>query len=116
MEVQLYIGMVMGSLYFITKLGLFWLITKPMPSVRRWIHRTALAQAVLDCVFGYLGMHVFTLAGGSILSMIAMITFAVCSMTYIFTHVVTHKIRRMFDGYRKPNIQRSNVGSYSYHI
>jgi len=96
-EMHLWIGMVMGIVYFVAKLGLFWLVTSK--SIRKWIHRHTIVQAALDTVFAYLGMHVFSLAGGSVISMIAMITFAACSMLYIFMFIGVHKVEEVYHGY-----------------
>ena len=66
-------------------------------NMRTWIHKHSVVQAILDTIWGYLGMHVFALAGGSVIAMIAMITFAACSMSYIFTFIVIHKIEGVKD-------------------
>lgn len=94
-EMHLWIGIVMGVVYFIAKWGLFILVTTK--NMRRWIHKHSLVQAALDTVFAYLGMHVFALAGGSVISMIAMIAFAACSMSYIFTFIAIHKLEEVKD-------------------
>ena len=91
----------MGIGYFIVKLGLWYLITKPFPTFRRWVSRTTLAQALLDTGFGFLGMHVFAMAGGSIVSMIAMVGFCACSMLYIFTHIAINKGKEVYNGYNQ---------------
>lgn len=88
MQIMLIVGAVIGTLLYLTKLGLFVLVTKPFPGLRRWIHRHALAQAVLDTIFGFLGMHVVSLSGGSLTAMISMVVFGAWSMLYIFMHIV----------------------------
>ena len=96
MLMNLYIGMIMGAVYFVAKLGLFTLVTTK--GMRRWINKHTLVQAGLDTVWGVLGMKVFSMAEGSI-SMIAMITFTACCMLYIFTHIGINKAEVIWNEY-----------------
>ena len=63
------------------------------------MHKKPWVQAILDTGFGALGMKVFVMAGGSVISMIAMITFTACAMFYIFSHITINKMEDVYHGY-----------------
>lgn len=56
------------------------------------MHSKPLVQGILDVLFGMSAIHIITIAGGSLVAMIAMVTFGACSMAYIMMHITANKI------------------------
>ena len=83
MELLLYIAVASGAALYAGKLYIMSVALRPAPRFKAWIHRTPLALVAMDVLFGFMGMHVVMLGGGSVMSMITMISFGVCSALYI---------------------------------
>jgi hypothetical protein len=83
------LGVVLGTLLFVAKLGSFRLLVPK--KIRRWIHTQPIAQGVLDIIFGYLGLHVLAVGGGSMLAMMALVVYTAESMLYIYLNIMARK-------------------------
>jgi len=108
----------MGFLLLLTKWGSFWLLTGgekqwyiwyPLKKggaepVRDWTYRSSVRKGIVDIGAGYLGMHVLTAFGGSIIAMISMVTYTITCMTIIFLPYIgkwfERKIKRIIYGRR----------------
>lgn len=85
MEMFLIVGSIVGTILYFSKAGLFYLLTKPIPRFRKFVHSNMYAMATMDICFGYISSH--ALGSGSIISIIATTVFGAWTMSFIFINL-----------------------------
>jgi TM2 domain-containing membrane protein YozV len=93
MELLMYISVGAGVLLYVTKLISFYAIMSPFPRFKKWLVAKPVRLAIIDLLFGIMGMHVISLAGGTMASMFIMIVFGACSIIYLCIMVCWSKIQ-----------------------
>jgi hypothetical protein len=83
MLILFYIAVFAGIMLYVTKLISFYAMLSPFPRFKKWMIASPFRLAVIDLVFGYLGMHVISIAAGSVSAMMIMIVFGTCSIIYL---------------------------------
>lgn len=104
MQILFYISLFAGILLYVTKLISFYAFMSPFPRAMAWLKGSPFRLAFIDVVFGFLGMHVISIAAGSVSAMFIMIVFGTCSILYLtfMTGVIKYKQRKL-------NLARSTV-------
>jgi hypothetical protein len=82
--------------------------------IRDVIGENPLLLFLVDAVFGYLGLHVLAIMGGSIISGIALVAYTVICMLVIFMKITAKKVARMFAPKRQPAWKSSSSKQYSF--
>lgn len=83
LELILIAAVVAGVFLYITKLISFYAFLSPFPKFKKWMTAKPVRLAVIDLIFGLLGMHVVSIASGSVTAMMIMIVFGTCSIIYL---------------------------------
>lgn len=83
MLILFYISVFAGIMLYVTKLISFYAILSPFPRFKKWMIANPFRLAIIDLVFGFLGMHVISIAAGSVSAMMIMIVFGTCSVIYL---------------------------------
>jgi hypothetical protein len=91
MQVLLYISIFAGVMLYITKLISYYALMAPFPRLSKYIQSSPFRLALLDLIFGFMGLHVISLAAGSVTAMFIMIVFGTCSIIYLC--IMTAKIK-----------------------
>jgi hypothetical protein len=110
-------GIILGALLLLVKYGSFYLLTGgehqwrvPFTDegIRDWTYRSSVRTGLLDLGAGYLGMHALVAFGGSIIAMVAMVTYMIVCMSIIFSGVLARKVKTVATNfwYGKDNVAK----------
>lgn len=91
MEILAWISLFAGIMLYVTKLISFYALLSPFPKFKKWMVAKPVRLAIIDIIFGLLGMHVISIASGSVTAMFIMIVFGTCSIMYL--SMMTLKIK-----------------------
>jgi hypothetical protein len=94
MLILLYVSIFAGIVLYVTKLVSFYSFLSPFPRFKTWMLASPFRLAIVDLFFAYLGMHVISLAAGSVTAMMIMISFGACSITYLSVMTVIIKLKQ----------------------
>ena len=83
MQTIFLVAVIGGVVLYLSKLVSFYALLSPFPGFKRWIVAKPVRLAVLDLLFGFMGLHVVAIAAGSVTAMMIMITFGACSIIYL---------------------------------
>lgn len=89
MQVIAIIAICAGAFLYLCKWASFALLCPRWIKTR--IHGKPMLLGFLDLFFGYLAMHVISMAGGAVMAMLTLISFSVCSMVYIGLDLLVYK-------------------------
>lgn len=83
MLILFYVAVFAGIMLYVAKLISFYALLSPFPGFKKWLKAKPVRLAVVDVIFGLMGMHVVSLAAGSVTAMFIMIVFSTCSILYL---------------------------------
>ena len=83
MLILFYVAVFAGIMLYIAKLISFYALLSPFPRFKRWLKEKPVRLAIVDVIFGIVGMHIVSIAAGSVSAMLIMIVFSTCSIIYL---------------------------------
>jgi len=84
---QLIIGPIAGTVFYLIKLGLYALLSKLLPFLRRWMDKHIMAQVARDILCGWFLMYM--IPGGSALGALIIVTFGVwCILQIVLSKTI----------------------------
>jgi hypothetical protein len=83
MLILFYVAVFAGIMLYVAKLVSFYALLSPFPKFKKWLKAKPVRLAVIDIIFGIMGMHIVSLAAGSVSAMFIMIVFSACSILYL---------------------------------
>ena len=83
MLILFYVAVFAGIMLYIAKLVSFYALLSPFPKFKHWLKAKPVRLAIVDVLFGIMGMHIVSLAAGSVSAMFIMIVFSTCSIIYL---------------------------------
>ena len=81
--ILVYVAIAGGIMLYLTKLVSFYAILSSFPRVKNYLKASPFRLAMVDLLFGFMGMHVISIAAGSVSAMFIMIVFGTCSIVYL---------------------------------
>jgi len=86
----MHVGIAIGIIMYLGKIGSLELLLLKFPKTRRWLHSSPIILFFLDLGFNILALEVISIAGG-LTAMIAGITFQLVSILFCYTMYIKHK-------------------------
>lgn len=83
MLILFYVAVFAGIMLYVAKLVSFYALLSPFPKFKIWLKAKPVRLAVVDVLFGIMGMHIVSIAAGSVSAMFIMIVFSTCSILYL---------------------------------
>ena len=86
----MHVGIAVGIIMYIGKLGSLELLLLKFPKTRKWLHSSPVILFFIDLGFNIIALEVIQIAGG-LTAMIAGITFQLVSIMFCYTMYIKHR-------------------------